>query len=54
VLDADVMLVRDLWMATRGGAEGFLFKDPRDYTADGAADHRRPPLSALHDRRQDV
>lgn len=33
VLDADVMLVRDLWMATRGGAEGFLFKDPRDFTA---------------------
>jgi hypothetical protein len=33
VLDSDVMLVRDLFMATRGGAEGFLFKDPRDYTA---------------------
>lgn len=33
VLDSDVMLVRDLWMATRGGAEGFLFKDPRDYVA---------------------
>lgn len=33
VLDTDVMLVRDLWMATRGGAEGFLFKDPRDYHA---------------------
>lgn len=33
VLDSDAMLVRDLWMATRGGAEGFLFKDPRDYTA---------------------
>lgn len=33
VLDSDVMLVRDLWMATRGGAEGFLFKDPRDHIA---------------------
>ena len=33
VLDSDVMLVRDLFMATRGGAEGFLFKDPRDHTA---------------------
>lgn len=33
VLDSDAMLVRDLFMATRGGAEGFLFKDPRDYTA---------------------
>jgi hypothetical protein len=49
VLDSDVMLVRDLFMATRGGAEGFLFKDPRDYTATA-----QPIISSLLYRRYTI
>jgi hypothetical protein len=44
-----VSAVRDLFMATRGGALGFLFKDPYDYTATA-----QPLVSGDHFRRYTI
>jgi hypothetical protein len=33
VTDTEAMQVRNFFLATRGGRDGFLFKDPRDHTA---------------------
>lgn len=48
-LHSDSMLVRDLFMVTRGGADGFLFKDSVDYVATA-----QPVISTILYRRYTI